>query len=299
MPKNIVNGIVILDAIPDGELNTARKLKDDLIDLSYTLDKSLEVRYIRIENLEQLQEGIASILNEVSNIGLVPWLHLEGHGSSDESGFLFAGGDYCAWTQLKELITPINISTDLNMLLILATCFGGSFAAAISTTDRAPVSGLIGPKYEVKTREIEQGFIAFYKKFFSTSSLKEAFIELQEKAQKGLYYRTTAEHFFYEVWCGYKKYQCSKNEIHNRAKRMRKTAKSENINPIPSIGHLKRIIIKQEPVFFNKYRDTYFLYDISSSTRERYQVTYKLAQEKCKALTSRPSRRQKHGAAGL
>ena len=35
MTKNKFNGIVILDAIPEGELNTARHLKEDLLDFSY------------------------------------------------------------------------------------------------------------------------------------------------------------------------------------------------------------------------------------------------------------------------
>lgn len=160
MSKNIVNGIVILDSIPDGELNTAKHLRDDLLDLSYSLNKSLEVRYHRIETFKDLESGISKILNEIKTEALIPWLHIEGHGSEDETGFQLAGGENCSWVQLKKLITPLNICTDLNIHLILATCFGGTFAKAISTTDRAPVSGLIGPKYEVKVGEVEKGFIA-------------------------------------------------------------------------------------------------------------------------------------------
>lgn len=291
MIKNKFNGIVILDAIPEGELNTARRLKEDLIDFSYTLDKNLKIRYIRVTTLEDLQNGLSKILDEIKSDDLIPWLHLEGHGSKDESGFMLAGGKNCSWAQLTELITPLNISTELNTLLVLATCYGGSFAGTISTSDRAPVSGLIGPKYEIKTGEVEEGFIAFYKAFFKSLSLKKAFIALQETAPKGLYYKTTAEHFFYEVWCSYKIIQCTKKEILNRAKRMRKEAKSNNVEKLPSIGHLKRLLKKQEPVFFNKYRDTYFMYDICTTTRERYPVTYAKAENKYKMLTSTKRRR--------
>ena len=285
MSKNIVNGIVILDAIPEGELNTARRLKEDLLDLSYTLSKCLEVRYIRLETFSDLQNGIAEILDEVKEIGLVPWLHLEGHGSSDETGFQLANGHNCSWEQLKGIVTPLNISTDLNTLLILATCYGGTFARAITTTDHAPVSGLIGPKHEVKVSEVEKGFIVLYKTFFETNSLKEAFVALQQTAPKGLYYRTTAERFFYEVWCLYKRVQCTKDELKKRAKRMRNEAKAQKIGKLPSIGYLKRFIKKQEPIIFDKYRDKYFLYDISTTTKKRYPVTYKVAKKKCEALT--------------
>jgi len=273
MSKNVVNGIVILDAIPEGELNTARRLKEDLLDLSYTLSKSLEVRYIRLDTFTDLQDGISKILDEAKENGLIPWLHLEGHGSPDETGFQLANGHNCSWEQLKEIVTPLNIYTDLNTLLILATCYGGTFAKAITATDHAPVSGLIGPKHEVKVGEVEKGFIALYKTFFETASLKEALVALQATAPEGLYYRTTAERFFYEVWCLYKKVQCTKEELHVRAKRMRNEAKLQKVGKLPSIGHLKRLLKKQEPMLFDKYRDKYFLYDISNTTRERYPVT--------------------------
>ncbi len=253
MIKNIVNGIVILDAIPEGEMKTAKRLEEDLLDLSYTLDKTLEISYIRIETFKDLENGISGILNEIKTDGLIPWFHLEGHGLNDETGFQLAGGEICSWSQLKELITPLNICTDINIILILATCFGGSFAGVIRITDRAPVSGLIGPTHEIKAGQVENGFIALYKTFFKTSSLKEALIALQKTAPEGLYYITTAERFFYEVWYSYKKILCTKEEINKRVKKIRKEAKSKNYNIIPRIGYLKRLFKKKEPELFEQY----------------------------------------------
>lgn len=82
MIKNIVNGIVILDAIPEGELNTARRLKEDLLDLSYTLDKKIEVRYFRIERHRDLSSAISTIMDEVEKEQLIPWLHLRRRAGS-------------------------------------------------------------------------------------------------------------------------------------------------------------------------------------------------------------------------
>lgn len=282
MIKNIVNGIVILDAIPEGEMQTAKRLKEDLLDLSYTLDKTLEIRYIRIETFKDLENGISGIFNEIKTNGLIPWFHLEGHGLNDETGFRLACGEICSWSQLKELITPLNICTDLNIILILATCYGGSFTGVIRTSDRAPVSALIGPKHEIQAGEVEKGFIALYKTFFKTLSLKKALVALQKTAPEGLYYITTAERFFYEVWYSYKKILCTKEEINRRVKKIRKEAKSRNHNIIPSIGFLKRLLKKKEPELFEQYRNTYFMYDLNNSNRERYPVTYKEAEKRAK-----------------
>ena len=77
-----MNGIVVLDSIPDGEFNTARRLKEDLNDIaSYSLD-GLIVHYIRIENIPSLEKAIFHIVNEIQTKALRPWIHLEAHGLS-------------------------------------------------------------------------------------------------------------------------------------------------------------------------------------------------------------------------
>jgi hypothetical protein len=167
------------------------------------------VRYVRVDTLADLEAGISSLVDEARDHGLKPWLHLEGHGTADETGFHVANGDHCTWVMLKDFITPLNIVSGFNLLLILATCFGSSFVRAIRTVDRAPILGLIGPKSEVKTGEVERGFVAFYRTFFEASSLRVAIEMLNSTVPDGLYYRTSAKHFFYDVWVSYKRDQCT------------------------------------------------------------------------------------------
>ncbi|MCE5319176.1 MAG: hypothetical protein LLG04_17665 [Parachlamydia sp.] len=276
------DGIVILDAIPNGELNTARRLKEDLEDIScYYLSNKLQVRYFRIDTLSELKSGIGEVLYEISNTGLMPWLHLEGHGLSNQDGFKLGGGlEDCTWTQFKEIITPINIKMGLNLILILATCYGGSFARAIRLMDRAPVLGLIGPTRKVIVKAVEKDFPAFYKTFFETLSLKKALNALIANAPNDFYYRTTAERFFYEVWASYKEVQCTDQEICNRARKMYKELKMEGLERTPSVGQLKRLICSGEPAEFDKNRDTFFMFDIYESNRARFPVTYKEAERK-------------------
>lgn len=50
-----VNCVAILDAIPDGELNTARRLRENLIDLSISTAEGLQVRYVRVNTLADLE----------------------------------------------------------------------------------------------------------------------------------------------------------------------------------------------------------------------------------------------------
>lgn len=275
------NAIAILDAIPDGELNTARRLRDDLKDIAYNTADGLHVRYARVETIDALAAAISALLEEARSKDLRPWLHLEGHGYSNESGFEVANGVFCSWTHLKDFITPLNVATGLNLVLVLATCFGGSFARAIRTTDRAPVLGLIGPKSSVTVGQIINGFPAFYGSLLGSSSLKEAIKALNASAPN-LYYRTTAEQFFYETWATYKITVCSDKALDDRARRMYREIKSKHLQITPSIGHLKRKLRSEEPNQFEKFRDTYFMYDLDDSNRIRFPVTH----EKAEAYTA-------------
>lgn len=278
-----MNGIVVLDSIPDGEFNTARRLKEDLNDIaSYSLD-GLIVHYIRIENIPSLEKAIFHIVNEIQTKALRPWIHLEAHGLSDESGFQLADRSEYSWEKWKNIITPLNIATQLNLVLVLALCFGGSFASAIRTTDRAPVLGLIGPTREVTVREIERGFSSFYHTLFKSFSFKEAIKTLNSTAS-AQYYHVSAERFFYTVWAKYKIDLCSTEEINKRARRMYRTVKKQKLPKSPSIGQLKRLIRSKEKSLFEEYRDKYFMYDIYTTNKDRFPVTYKKAEsyvERC------------------
>jgi hypothetical protein len=280
MSESRFNAIVILDAVPEGELNTARRLKEDLRDIAAYVADGLQVRYFRLNSIDDLRAGLLSILGEIQNNGLKPWLHLDGHGLENQSGFVFATKTTsCSWAKLKELIIPMNVELNLNLMLILATCYGGSFARAIETTDKAPVLGLIGPSREVSAGEIESSFTAFYKTFFETLSLGQALAALDQETSSGLYYRTTAEKFFYEVWSLYKTELCTKKALDERARKLYRRLKKENPASHPSVGQIKRTLQSREPEVFDKFRNTYFMYDMAVENRNRFPVTYGQAEK--------------------
>lgn len=272
------NCVAILDAIPDGELNTAHHLHEDLQDIASYVAKGLEVRYFRIETPRNIEDAIASLAHEAEANGLKPWLHLEAHGAKDHSGFATADKSYCTWHNLKALVIPLNIATNLNVVIVLATCYGGSFTKAITTTDRAPVLAVIGPTRQISAGHVDTDFPSFYKTFFGTGSLKEAVAALTANVQASFYFRTTAEQFFYDVWANYKANHCSDTEIKLRARRLYRLLKRERSAQAPSIGQIKRLFRSNEERLFEKYRDSYFMYDLFPENRSRFPVTYKKAE---------------------
>lgn len=280
MSDSRFNTIIILDAVPEGEPNTARRLREDLRDIARDSADGLQVKYNRLDNIEDLRKCIFSTLNEMKSNGLKPWIHLDGHGLKDQSGFVFANKKtFCSWRQLIEIITPINIESNLNLMVLLATCFGGSFASAIETIDRAPVLGLIGPRREVTPDEVQRAFTGFYHTFFNTLSLGKALDALDQETSSGLYYRTSAEKFFYEVWSLYKTELCTEKALEERAKKLYRRLKKNNPSSHPSVGQIKRTLQSREPEVFDKFRNIYFMYDLDEENRNRFPVTYGQAEK--------------------
>lgn len=265
-------------AIPNGELSTARRLYECLLDLPPDLKPSLHVRHYKIDTLAALKEAISALEADTNASGLLPWIHIEGHGSRKEDGFETANGEFCHWEALKELVIPLNIAAKLNVIVILATCFGGSFTSTITTTDRAPVLGLIGPVRDIKAGEVEIDFPAFYKTFLSTNSIKQSLEALTARTEEKLYFATNAQEFFYAVWHSYKRILCTPEMLGNRALEMQRKLTDAGMPAVPSVGELEKILKSQEQPQFESFCETYFMYDLYPENRERFQVTYERAE---------------------
>ena len=75
MSENRFNTIVIIDSIPEGELNTARQLRDDLEVLSAAFANDLNVQLMRVDNLADLDNCMSLILKNLQNDALFPLIH--------------------------------------------------------------------------------------------------------------------------------------------------------------------------------------------------------------------------------
>jgi len=279
MAEGLFNSIAILDAIPDIEFNTARRLLVQLRDLADYQVEGLVIKYFKINAFEDIQSSLSSLRSEAELNGLKPWVHIEGHGLVNETGMVTANGSPVLWSQLKSELIPLNVATNLNVVLILATCFGGSFVRAINTTDRAPVLGLIGPMRELTAGELEIDFKGFYKNLFLSGALSEAVSALTTRAGDNLYYRETADGFFFTAWAGYKQKHATPSAVRERAKKIYRRVKNETGRHVAGVGSIKRSLKSKEKSLFEKFRNRYFMYDVDSNNITRFPITYNDAEK--------------------
>jgi len=267
---------VILDSIPEGEFNSARRLYEDLDICATAYSPTPGIAYLRVKNKSQLFNYLEQLRIQSEQNHALPLLHVESHGYED--GLQLADGSLVSWEHLKKGLIPLNTSMRLNLMVVLASCFGGALTKALIPSDRAPVWGLIGPAQEVSAGEVERDFGTFYRTLFSSGSPKDALDTLNKVSQKDLYYRTTAEGFFYRVWQNYKEKLCTPGKLKMRARRMRKRAKELKILPLPTAAEFKKKLVLEEPDAFNKFRDCFFMCDLYPENQERFSVTYEKAE---------------------
>lgn len=279
MSSNRLNYIVIIDSIPVGESNTAFRLYEDIETAVVAYEHVPPVNYVRIESNEEFLDVLSQLCNKTINSNQYPLLHIECHGAMQ--GIQLANGSCLTWEQVREGLTPLNVATRLNIMVVFSACYGGAFASSMRLSDRAPLWGLIGPTREVYPDELEADFGRFYRALYSTSSPSKAIATLNEGIKENLYWRKTSEAFFLDVWARYKETYCTETVLAQRGHNMKEKAVARGLFPIKTEEEYAQILIDKEPVLFDKYRDIYFMYDLFEENRNRFPITYEQAELHC------------------
>jgi hypothetical protein len=73
-----------------------------------------------------LREGLPESMAE--QVGLFPILHISGHGTVDANdkfiGISFSDGSHLPWSDLRELLIPLNAALSKSLTLCMSTCGG-------------------------------------------------------------------------------------------------------------------------------------------------------------------------------
>ncbi|ANC81583.1 hypothetical protein [Pseudomonas putida] len=173
--KYSINYILIIDALLDGELQTAKTLEENLYDYFTSKAELFPRRRIKTSNINAFRKIFEGLTHMCEN-GTQPLIHIEAHG--DKTRGLQIGEDYVAWGELIEFITPINTLTKNNCGLILASCFGSEISKSLPICKPCPFNFSIAPSAEAKAGEIRDNMSRFYKDLMSSSNLNSALSQL-------------------------------------------------------------------------------------------------------------------------
>ncbi len=272
MDTNRFNQILVVDSIPTGEFNTAKRLFEDLKTYASAYSPSPVIQYLRVESADEFIQCIIKCRKSVDEQDIIPMLHIECHG--DEDGFQFADGSLADWEELKLPITELNVATRLNLMIAVAACTGGALAKVVRMSDRAPFWGLIGPTRTLTAGELEKAYSALYLTLLSTKSAAKAVEAMDAATKPGLFWRTTSQGLFEKAWAGYKKEYCNAEALEVRAKRMRGRLEQLSDKAPPTTDEIKIHLANHEPKAFARFRGTFFMCDLVPEHSSRFPVEY-------------------------
>jgi len=272
LDSNRFNQILVVDSIPNGELNTAKRLFEDIKTYASAYSPSPAVQYVRVESGDGFIQCVIKCRKDADERDIIPMLHIECHG--DEDGFQFADGSLADWEELKLPITELNIATRLNLMIAVAACTGGALAKVMRMSDRAPFWGLIGPTKILTAVELEKAYRALYLTLLSTKSPAKAVQAMDGATTPGLFWRTTSQGLFEKVWASYKKEHCNPVALESRAKRMREQLELASVLPLRTTDELKSGLLAHEPKSFERFRKTFFMCDLFPEHSTRFTVEY-------------------------
>jgi hypothetical protein len=263
------NQILIIDSIPADELNTARRLYDDVSARAVLFDDSPAVGFFRIESGRDFLDLLGHLARAVRELGNYPILHVECHGG--ERGLTFADGSFVDWLQMKPRLIDLNIAMQLNLLVVVAACVGSAITYTVTNVDRAPLWGLIGPVRNVRPNELEGPLLAFYETLLRTHSARAA-LDALHRALPGSYVFRSSEAIFQFVW---DKYQAEAETPEQRLRRAADLhARMPDFPNKPSVAQIADLFRVKNPEFFRTFRQRFFMCDLFPEHDERFTVRY-------------------------
>ncbi len=269
--------VTIIQSLQEGDSPTGRDLYEEIDNANSFYTRGLTIEFLNISEKSQLFSLLSRLETEAKK-GLYPLIHIETHGSEDKTGLILSSGDYVSWKELKEPLTKINIASELNLLIILAACYGGYLASIIDPTDRAPCWGLIGPDDSVGSDFILKSFSEFYRTLLEKNDDGSiAIMKLIEKTAgtKVKYGIIRATDFFVRTYKRYYEEACSDAAIQKRASDLHAKQKTMiNGYRYKTIDQITQELKEMQPHFFEQNKTHFFMYDIFPKNITRFNVRF-------------------------
>lgn len=157
-------GIVIFESLYPNEIKTGTELMEGLLKYKKFQVDHMDVSVITIQTKDELIAQLLEIRRKVEEEYLFPIIQFEIHGYDD--GICTNTGECISWEVITPILTEINTLLRNLLIIVLGVCKGASIIKYVGIQERAPFRVLIGSSGNITSKQIQEGFHAFYDTFF-------------------------------------------------------------------------------------------------------------------------------------
>ncbi len=173
------NKIYIIESLFQEDIKTGALLYNDVIKWKTYSHEILQSEYIETPDVQSFEDSLNRIYSETLK-GTLPFIHFEIHGHVLKGGFVLRSKELISWNSLASLTRKINISTNNNLIISLATCFGAYFLNSLDINEVAPFACCVSTTDKITANEIQQDFTSFFETVLTTTSFNLAVKELNK-----------------------------------------------------------------------------------------------------------------------
>lgn len=256
------NAVFILDGLKSSDLQTAKNLHGELRDLAATKTGMPFISIYKVNSRKELFAALKEI-QQFCLAGSKPIIHFEVHGDT-EGIFIGDTEEKISWDDLIAVLRNINIATQNNLCVVMASC-NGLYATPGDITKPSPYFFLIGSDEEVPSGFIADQMKEFYRQLLLNDSICSAMSQVDEKFK--LFH---VEKFFCMTMGEYFKKDCMGKGAAGRVERLVSEAFEEGMpRNRENLKRLRRHYksgIKPSNDTFDKYANIFM--------HGRYSITY-------------------------
>lgn len=166
------NAVVVLSAPRSGEHGVARRLIDDLLQLSATHHPFM-VEHIVLKSRQHLVETMFSLARRAKK-GLRPIIHLDMHGDPLRGLEIAPSAEFARWDEVFAWLRKVNVRAKNNLGVVGAACYSLSLIRSISIFQPVPFYFLVAPQSVATIGQIDDGMPNFYRNLLCGDGLSSA-----------------------------------------------------------------------------------------------------------------------------
>lgn len=277
------NRLIIIHNPIDNELNTGAEIEQytEFLSIEYSFIKT----YHKIYSKECLVKLLQEIAEKCSNAEIYPILHFDLHGDENKKGLIITSKDnkneFIDWNEFTDLCRKINILTNNNLIIVLASCNGYHAITNVDIKLPTPYYLLIGSPRPISAGYINERFPKFYNSLFKSNNIYEA-IEFI----KDMFIQYHCEKLLLECYAKYYLDSCIGK---NRNKRVNKIIKKFNIKNREKVKKLKKKLKHQISKLSNQkfeFNKTTFLMSNNADNISRFTSSIKELFEEIEKIKS-------------
>jgi hypothetical protein len=167
-----INQIVVIESLPEGELRTGRDLHADLESRVLPYGRHIQLHFKTARSAAEFEFLLRELRAFVSIDHRAPCLQIECHGGAQ--GLQFADDSVMTWAEIKPLLQGINHAARMNLILVMACCYGGYFVTECRYTELVPFAWILGPAESVNALPLYSLMTHFWSAVLRIRNVTEA-----------------------------------------------------------------------------------------------------------------------------